>query len=62
MACVPADYAKRTLGADEYFVMGGNRYSSHDSRANDVGPISRSAIMGKVKCVLLPLNQFRTVK
>ena len=62
MASVPTDFAERKLGADEYFVMGDNRYSSHDSRANDVGPLSRSAIMGKVKCVLLPLNQFRTVK
>ena len=62
MASVPTDFAERKLGADEYFVMGDNRYSSHDSRANDVGPLSRGAIMGKVKCVLLPLNQFRTVK
>ena len=62
MASVPTDFAERKLGADEYFVMGDNRYSSHDSRANDVGPISRGAIMGKVKCVLLPLNQFRSVK
>jgi signal peptidase I len=62
MASVPTDFAERKLGADEYFVMGDNRYSSHDSRPNDVGPLSRSAIMGKVKCVLLPLNQFRSVK
>ena len=43
-------------------MIGDNRYSSHDSRADDVGPISRGAIMGRVKCVLLPLNQMRTVK
>lgn len=62
MGSVPSDYAKRKLGADEYFVMGDNRYSSHDSRASDVGPISRNAIMGKVKSVLLPFNQMRGVK
>ena len=62
MASVPMDYAKQTLGADQYFVMGDNRYSSHDSRASDVGPLSRSAIMGKVECVVLPLSNWRTVK
>ena len=62
MASVPSDYPLRTLGAGEYFVMGDNRYSSHDSRADDVGPISRSAIMGKVKCVILPWSQHRTVE
>ena len=62
MASVPRDYSLRKLGADEYFVIGDNRYSSHDSRADDVGPISRSAIMGKVKSVILPWSQHRTVK
>lgn len=62
MASVPSDYPLRTLGANEYFVIGDNRYSSHDSRADDVGPIGRGAIMGKVKAVILPFNQFRTVK
>ena len=62
MASTPRDYPLRHLGADEYFVIGDNRYSSHDSRADDVGPISRSAIMGKVKCVILPWSQHRTVE
>ena len=62
MASVPSDYAKRTLGSNEYFVIGDNRASSHDSRASDVGPIGREAIMGKVKTVLLPLNKIRSVK
>ena len=62
MASVPTDYSLRTLGADEYFVIGDNRYSSHDSRASDVGPISRGAIMGKVTRVVLPWGQRRVVK
>ncbi len=62
MASVPNDFSLRKLGEDEYFVMGDNRYSSHDSRADDVGPISRSAIMGKVKNVILPWSQHRSVK
>lgn len=36
-----------TLGEDEYFVMGDNRNNSHDSRAEDVGNIHRSVIIGK---------------
>ena len=62
MGSTPMDFGPLQLGEDEYFVMGDNRYSSHDSRASDVGPISRSAIMGKVTRVLLPLNAWRGVK
>ena len=62
MGSVPADYGPITLGDDEYFVVGDNRASSHDSRYNDVGPISRDAIMGKVTRVLLPWSARRTVK
>ena len=62
MASKPMDYAKRVLGEDQYFVMGDNRYSSHDSRASDVGPISKSAILGKVECVMLPWSSHRVVK
>ena len=56
------DYPLIRLGEDEYFVIGDNRGNSHDSRANDVGPISGSAIMGKVKCVIWPLNAIRGVE
>ena len=62
MGSVPRDYARRQLGEDEYFGIGDNRRTSHDSRAEDVGPLSRSAIMGKVKCVLLPWANHRSVK
>ncbi|MBR1585746.1 MAG: signal peptidase I [Clostridia bacterium] len=62
MGSVPRDFEKITLEEDQYFVMGDNRRTSHDSRADDVGPISASAIMGKVKCVILPLNAIRGVE
>ena len=62
MASVPYDYPLRLLGEDEYFVIGDNRRSSHDSRADDVGPISKDAIMGKVESVILPWGHRRTVK
>ena len=62
MASIPRDYPLRQLGEDEYFVIGDNRRTSHDSRSDDVGPISRSAIMGKVKCVLLPFSAIRGVQ
>lgn len=62
MASVPRDFEKITLDEDQYFVMGDNRRSSHDSRSDDVGPISASAIMGKVKCVILPFNKIRGVQ
>lgn len=62
MASLPyASYPRTVMGADEYFVMGDNRGNSHDSRAADVGPISRSAIMAHVRSVILPLNKIRGV-
>lgn len=52
-----------TLGEDEYFVMGDNRDNSNDSRnLDDVGPISRKAIVGHVRFVFFPFNQWRTIK
>ncbi|MBQ7455583.1 MAG: signal peptidase I [Clostridia bacterium] len=51
-----ANYARRVLGEDEYFVMGDNRDNSNDSRA--VGPIPRSYIIGHVVRVIFPLSKF----
>ena len=62
MGSVPADYPLIHLGEDEYFVVGDNRRNSHDSRANDVGPISRKDIVGKVTRVILPFGNARVVK
>ena len=55
------DYPRRVLGDNQYMVMGDNRASSHDSRSQDVGPISRDMIVGKASLVLLPLNKIRTI-
>ena len=53
-------FEERTLGADEYFVMGDNRPCSHDSRR--IGPISRSAIHARVCCVFWPLRRCRRIR
>ena len=60
------DYDAYTLGENEYFAVGDNRYNSHDSRdwndgdpENDVGPISKKMIIGRVREVIWPLNSIR---
>ena len=62
------DYEPYTLGEDEYFVVGDNRYNSHDSRdwndsdpSRDVGPITGDMLVGKVRNVIWPISDFRSV-
>ena len=62
------DYAPYTLGEDEYFVVGDNRYNSHDSRdwndtdpSRDVGPITSDMFVGRVRQVIWPLSEIRAV-
>ena len=62
MGSVPRDFVRRELGADEYFVIGDNRSSSHDSRAGNVGAISANMLRGHVKKVIWPLSMLRDVK
>ena len=50
---------ERTLGPDEFFVMGDNRPCSRDSRS--IGPIRRSAIVARVCCVFWPLRSCRRI-
>ena len=63
------DYAPYTLKEDEYFVVGDNRYHSHDSRdwndsdpSMDVGPISGDMIVGRVCNVIWPIDSMRSVE
>jgi signal peptidase I len=49
------DFAERTLGADEYFMMGDNRAQSCDSR--EWGPVTRADLIGPVFAVYWPLTR-----
>jgi signal peptidase I len=53
----PGVTPQRTLGKDQYWVMGDNRTNSVDSRF--FGPISRQSIVGKADAVVWPLNVFQ---
>lgn len=62
------DYEPYVLGENEYFAVGDNRYNSHDSRdwkdrssTNDVGPITKKMIVGRVSHVIWPLTEIRAV-
>ena len=46
---------------DEYFCLGDNRPVSYDSRYEEVGPVHRSQIIGKVWIRIWPLNKFGKV-
>ena len=56
------DFAKVTLGNDEYFVMGDNRQDSKDSRHDDVGPVKRTQIKGTTSLVLFPFSKFGNIE
>lgn len=63
------DYAPYTLDENEYFVVGDNRYHSHDSRdwnddnpSGDVGPITGDMIVGRVRSVIWPFGEIRSVE
>ncbi|HCI73250.1 MAG TPA: signal peptidase I [Lachnospiraceae bacterium] len=47
-----------TLNSDEYFLMADNRSNNFDSRDSTVGPVTETAIVGKVWLRLNPLERF----
>lgn len=51
-----------TLGEDEVFVLGDNRYQSDDSRSSDVGLVKTDDIIGKVSFRVLPFNSIGSMK
>lgn len=54
-------HAPITLGENEIFVMGDNRYHSTDSRHIGVGPIDIDSVLGKVLFRFFPLDKFGAV-
>ena len=51
-----------TVGEGHYFVLGDNRPNSNDSHNPNVGQLERKQIIGKVRLVVWPFNDFRIVK
>ncbi len=51
-----------TLEEDEYFCLGDNRPVSYDSRYEEVGPVHRSEIIGKVWICIWPISRFGPVE
>lgn len=49
------DYSVQ-LGEDQYLLLGDNRAESYDSRAEDIGPASKSGFTGRVVCSLWPFR------
>lgn len=50
-----------TLGEDEYFVLGDNRNNSTDSRAEEVGLIEKSDIVGRAWVRIYPFDEMGSV-
>lgn len=53
-----SNYGPVTIGQDEYFVLGDNRYHSSDSRQEEIGLVKKDDIIGKVTFRIFPLDGF----
>lgn len=58
----PTDDYTIQLGDGEYLVLGDNRAESYDSRMEDMGPIGAEAFVGRVRCVIWPLDRIGAVR
>lgn len=54
------DLGPITLGDEEYYCMGDNRYWSRDSRSPDVGPIPEGEIRGVARARIFPFDRLTT--
>ena len=54
------DFGPVTLGEDEYWLLGDNRWISKDSI--DFGPVEREDIKARGAFVLIPFSRMRVVK
>lgn len=61
MSSANGDYAV-DLGEDEYLALGDNRLDSYDSRMEDMGPISRGDILGRIRWIVYPLSRFGPIQ
>ena len=52
----------RTLGADDYFVMGDNRNGSSDSRDYRLGTVDTRYVIGKAAFLIFPGPDYETEK
>ena len=52
---IAEDYSV-SLDENEYLVLGDNRCESYDSRAEDMGPIGKEDILGRVRLSIWPLH------
>ncbi len=57
-----ANMPARTMGPDEFFVMGDNRDNSRDSRSSSVGTLTRDQIRGHVRYVFFPFDSMRNIE
>lgn len=48
-----------TLGAEEYFAMGDNRSNSFDSRASDIGAVTKERMRGKALVRIYPFEKLK---
>ncbi|MCL1965067.1 MAG: signal peptidase I [Firmicutes bacterium] len=59
-----ADYFMEEITVEEghYFVLGDNRCNSSDSHLSSIGQLARDQILGRVRMVVWPLSEARSIR